>query len=68
MNRVKLQPGRFVADEELCLSLFQGEMQKDERTVKAGEEFEIPRCVNGHGYYAVYFPDFGDEEPKFHQL
>jgi hypothetical protein len=68
MNRIKITAGKYRAESTLILGLFQGGREIEWSEIKPGEEFDVPKTVNGFGYFAEYFPDFGDKEPQFKKI
>lgn len=64
-NRIKITSGSYKAETEVVLALFQGNREIEYSVVKPGSDFSVPQTVNGFGYFATYYPDFGDKAPKF---
>ncbi len=68
MDRIKITAGKYRAQSTVILGLFQGSREIEYSVIDPQEEFEVPATVNGFGYFAEYFPDFDDKEPRFEKI
>lgn len=68
MNNIRIAKGTYRAETDLVLSLMCGAVQKEYRTVKAGETFDVPHHVNQFWAAVTYYPDFGDQKPQFAKI
>lgn len=68
MDRIKITAGKYRAESQVILALFQGNQEIEYSTIKPKEEFEVPATINGFGYFATYYPDFGDKKPRLEKI
>lgn len=63
-----LAAGKWRAVSRVVVSLHHHGQQKDWVEYKPGEEFEIPKGVNGFSHFAVWEPDLGSPEPQLEKI